>query len=332
VFVKTLANTSLEFGILFFLIVVSLLANSLQHLIYKVLNLGVLSILVAATWAYITDLSFVYVVYVLAFVGAVVMLFLSVILMLPSSAVTTAKRVNYSSLLLLTLAGTNFSFCIANYFFTILLLFIALMFVFYTAVGLQLKKLKPSFKLHEGRSLLKAYVALPPGGLGPDKFNIKDYSSNYDFYVYEKEGDNNNAVIEISNTTGFYHLPKATLSVISKSTGPGSSAPLFVIAVPKGLFYRSSSEPLRLIGAVISEFLEYYFLVIEDYYLRRVISPQSTAGVFSPIRDLVSGLRNSKNYAGDLRNLATFNKKRFPIKTQDSLSARTTIIYTYTPW
>src|SRR4051812_15021707 len=90
VFVKTLANTSLEFGILFFFIVVSLLANSLGHLIYKVLNLGVLSILVAATWAYVTDLSFVYVVYVLAFVGAVVMLFLSVILMLPSSAVAVA--------------------------------------------------------------------------------------------------------------------------------------------------------------------------------------------------------------------------------------------------
>lgn len=39
-----------------------------------------------------TDVTFIYVVYILTFVSAVVMLFLSVVLMLPSSAIAVAKR------------------------------------------------------------------------------------------------------------------------------------------------------------------------------------------------------------------------------------------------
>ena len=39
-----------------------------------------------------TDVTFIYIVYILAFVSAVVMLFLSVVLMLPSSAIAVNKR------------------------------------------------------------------------------------------------------------------------------------------------------------------------------------------------------------------------------------------------
>lgn len=88
-------NSVFEFFILYAFIILSLFANSaLRNLIYKVLNLGVMSILIAALWAYTTDLTFIYIVYILAFVGAVVMLFLSVILMLPSSVVTSTARLS----------------------------------------------------------------------------------------------------------------------------------------------------------------------------------------------------------------------------------------------
>jgi NADH:ubiquinone oxidoreductase subunit 6 (subunit J) len=68
--------------------------NQLANLIYRVVNLAALSLIVVGTWACFTELTFLYIVYVLAFTGAVVMLFLSVVLMLPAS-VTSGGRVGY---------------------------------------------------------------------------------------------------------------------------------------------------------------------------------------------------------------------------------------------
>jgi len=66
-------------------ITLSLFLTQLTSLIYRVINLAIISLLVVGTWAYFTDITFLYIVYILAFVGAVIMLFLSVILMLPAS-------------------------------------------------------------------------------------------------------------------------------------------------------------------------------------------------------------------------------------------------------
>jgi len=86
------------FLILWALILSSLLCNFLKNLIYRVINLAFLSILVVSMWAYFTDFTFIYIVYILAFVGAVIMLFLSVILMLPSSVITDPqKQMNFNS-------------------------------------------------------------------------------------------------------------------------------------------------------------------------------------------------------------------------------------------
>lgn len=79
------------FLVALFLITSCLLLNQLNNLIYRVINLAGLSILVVGTWAYFTDLTFLYIVYILAFTGAVVMLFLSVILMLPASVTSGIK-------------------------------------------------------------------------------------------------------------------------------------------------------------------------------------------------------------------------------------------------
>jgi len=77
------------------LLTISLLLNQLSNLVYRVLNLVILSILTVATWAYFTDLTFLYIVYILAFTGAVVMLFLSVVLMLPTSVTTNLQPHNF---------------------------------------------------------------------------------------------------------------------------------------------------------------------------------------------------------------------------------------------
>jgi len=71
------------------LIVGCLIMNYASNLIYKVINLAALSLFIAGMWSYFSDLTFLYIVYILAFIGAVVMLFLSIVLMLPAS--TTAR-------------------------------------------------------------------------------------------------------------------------------------------------------------------------------------------------------------------------------------------------
>ncbi len=81
-----------EFLILVLLITITLLYSQLNNLVYRVISLAGLSLLVVGTWAYFTDIIFLYIVYILAFVGAVVMLFLSVILMLPASITLTANN------------------------------------------------------------------------------------------------------------------------------------------------------------------------------------------------------------------------------------------------
>jgi NADH:ubiquinone oxidoreductase subunit 6 (subunit J) len=59
--------------------------------------LAILSLLVIGTWLVLTEMLFIYIVYVLAFVGAIIMLFLSVVLMLPASV--TASPIQNNSLL-----------------------------------------------------------------------------------------------------------------------------------------------------------------------------------------------------------------------------------------
>jgi NADH:ubiquinone oxidoreductase subunit 6 (subunit J) len=59
--------------------------------------LAILSLLVIGTWLVLTEMLFIYIVYILAFIGAIIMLFLSVVLMLPASV--TASPTQNNSLL-----------------------------------------------------------------------------------------------------------------------------------------------------------------------------------------------------------------------------------------
>jgi len=91
-YLKVLTSSNPLFLCLWFLIVLSLCLNSISNLVYRVLNLSLLSILTVATWSFLSDLLFIYIVYIIAFVGAVMMLFLSVVLMLPTSVVSPSAK------------------------------------------------------------------------------------------------------------------------------------------------------------------------------------------------------------------------------------------------
>src|SRR4051812_29736089 len=78
--------TNVDFVIFSCLVGLSLIfALTNKNLIYSVLNLGLLSLFLILMWMYYLEVNFILIVYILAFIGAIVMLFLSVVLMLPSS-------------------------------------------------------------------------------------------------------------------------------------------------------------------------------------------------------------------------------------------------------
>jgi NADH:ubiquinone oxidoreductase subunit 6 (subunit J) len=80
------------FGYLVFTILLTLLINETKNIIYKVLNLILLSILVVALWMIYAEMLFLFIVYIIAFIGAIIMLFLSVVLMLPASITVYHKQ------------------------------------------------------------------------------------------------------------------------------------------------------------------------------------------------------------------------------------------------
>jgi hypothetical protein len=68
------------------IVIISLLILGVNGIVYKLLLLGVLSLLVVFTWlAFSGEFLYAYIGYIVAFTGAVLMLFLSIILMLPIS-------------------------------------------------------------------------------------------------------------------------------------------------------------------------------------------------------------------------------------------------------
>lgn len=128
----------MSFLIAVFLITISLFLNQLNNLIYRVINLASLSLITVGVWAYFTDLTFLYIVYILAFTGAVVMLFLSVILMLPASVTSKNSLTN-------GLIVTELTFIDNNLYYTsflFLILFLMLIFAYTT-----IKSLKPNLNI-----------------------------------------------------------------------------------------------------------------------------------------------------------------------------------------
>jgi len=115
------------------------LLNQLSNLIYKVINLAGLSLLTVTAWSYSVDLTFLFIVYILAFVGAVVMLFLSVVLMLPTSVISKDTKL---------ITPVTFGVVNGEFFAHIpefLLVFVLIFFTLYTFSLLFPENFKSSF-------------------------------------------------------------------------------------------------------------------------------------------------------------------------------------------
>lgn len=195
-FILSESNKVMLVFILF--ITVSLLLNQLNNLVYRVLNLVILSILTVATWAYFTDLTFLYIVYILAFTGAVIMLFLSVVLMLPTSVTTNLQLYNFSLIIITEVHHKTFISQFWNFtiFCTILLLVYFTILFFKTLFDIDkewpnfiklqnLSKLNELFGLNAPTDIYGAFTknsmnmnSIPPLAL------VGLYWQNYLYYIY----------------------------------------------------------------------------------------------------------------------------------------------------
>jgi len=260
-------NTTSEFLLLYSFIVLSLLATFFHNSIYKVLNLGVMSILVAGLWGYTTDLSFIYVVYILAFVGAVIMLFLSVILMLPSSAISSS-RATINILLLQSTDTFVFKFGNFFHFLALIILIFSIFYFIYDIYILVATHTNRCFKKATGTATL--IVADDSAG-SPAFGSFPEYIKNYNFYSYTLASDNSLALAK-SQTM----FDDSEINVVRERVAvhglPSTEAlaPLVLLAVPKDLNnfkYSGRVSFLREIMTIFYEFKKYYTYRVEPIFL-----------------------------------------------------------------
>lgn len=283
-------NTTIEYLVLYGLIVLALQVNLLRNLVYRVMNLGILSIFAIALWAVLTGPNFVYIVYILAFVGAVIMLFLSVILMLPSSAITPPVRI--AGLLAMhsvpgnsDIVSSSLSLGGALKLILVLITILALSYLCLVLIYSRERRV--------ARGTLKESMIHVTLGYGPE-WHLKDhkgvspdqkasahlafaqYAVTHSLFAYASEEQNKHMI---------QHC-RANLRIISAgncghiflaSEGEGgllvrSMSPLFLLARPKlgsGLYYTPgrANSITSLFIAVIYEFAEYYIRAIEPIFM-----------------------------------------------------------------
>jgi hypothetical protein len=90
------SNVDGFFFLIWFFLLSSMFLNWASNPIYRIINLAVISLLMVFMWGYSLDFTFILLCYVIAFTSAVVMLFLSVVLMLPASTVSSTFQNNSS--------------------------------------------------------------------------------------------------------------------------------------------------------------------------------------------------------------------------------------------
>jgi len=317
-------NTTSEFLLLYSFIVLSLLATFFRNSIYKVLNLGVMSILVAGLWSYTTDLTFIYVVYILAFVGAVIMLFLSVILMLPSSAISS----NRAAINILLLQSTDtFIFKFGSFFqlLTVVVIIFTILYFIYDIYVLLTKHTSRYFK----KATSVVTLTVLDGTDSPVFGSLRQYIEKYNFYGHSLASDNALAFAKSQTLFDYSEINVVRERVLAHSLlGAEVSTPLVLLAVPKGFndFKYSSASFLHAVMAVFYEFKKYYTYRIEPVFFKFLAFCAVHCG-------------GSREQAGNFRSTKCsriddylLNSTEYTILSVKDTSDRSIIIIRYIPW
>jgi NADH:ubiquinone oxidoreductase subunit 6 (subunit J) len=279
-----LINTTSEFFFLYSFIVLSLLATFFRNSIYKVLNLGVMSIFVAALWGYTTDLTFIYVVYILAFVGAVIMLFLSVILMLPSSVISSNKMAK-SILFLQSAHDASASTSQLSSFLQFIVLTGILLICFYFVYDICVLFItrKNCYFKKATNSVSLAIINNNSAKTSLANWGFDKYIENYRFYSYKSALDNVEALAK--SEVWFDYAKAGRFDGDVRTNLPkakGDLTPIVLLAIPQNLHIFKHENDLFFndLTAVLREFGKYYIYVIEPFFFN--------VKIFNTVRGAIS--------------------------------------------
>lgn len=294
-----ITNTSSVYAFCVLVISVCMYATGCRNLIYKVLNLAVLSVFVVALWAYLTDVTFIYVVYILTFVSAVVMLFLSVVLMLPSSAISISST-KQSNLLLAAVAGYS-------QLESILSISLFMSFPVFAYLAFALYRTRFYRRNEEIYGIPKQPVTLSVTPTAPA--GVKSLVLDYDLKTFS----NPSLTIKAVESCLSYRVTGGEVSSASYSTGDNfarvyndieltryisnitpETFPAYVRVYPKyfSQSYRSLQDfkIIKTILTVFYEFTDFYFKVIEPSAFN---SSKLYTAVTAPFRTFISSKSKS---------------------------------------
>jgi len=239
-----------------------------------------LSVFTVGLWSYSTDLTFIYIVYILTFVSAVVMLFLSVVLMLPSSVMSVRSKSYNSAMILVISADWSHTLAVPKYVVIIAILISTyLIHAAYLARGINPdpKRAKYPVKLQFKKTIIEKQTRLSG--------QILSLHENYKIEIYPSFQDNDKAVkncLDYEFCSGAIDKKKtgdslllvyrdfeitkyiAKVDVINYPVYPNQ---VYVKLTPK--YYNGNLQVLRrsravnFILLVLHEFLDFYFRMLE---------------------------------------------------------------------
>lgn len=241
-----------------------------------------------------TDVTFIYVVYILTFVSAVVMLFLSVVLMLPSSAISISST-KQSNLLLAAAASYSHLESILN-----IALFMS--FPAFAYLAFALYRTRFYRRNEEIYGIPKQAVALSVTPAAPA--GVKSLILDYDLKTFS----NRSLTIKAVESCLSYRVTGGEVSSVSYSTGDNfarvyndieltryiigitpETFPAYVRVYPKyfSQSYRGIQDfrIVRTLLTVFYEFTDFYFKVIEPSAFN---SSKFYTAVTAPFRAFIS--------------------------------------------
>ena len=246
-----------------------------------------------------TDVTFIYVVYILTFVSAVVMLFLSVVLMLPSSAISISSR-KQSNLLLAAVASYS-------QLESILSIGLFMSFPLFAYLAFALYRTRFYRRNEEIYGIPKQPVTLSVTATAPA--GVRSLALDYDLKTFS----NPSLTIKAVESCLSYRVTGAEVSYASYSTGDNfarvyndieltgyissitpETFPAYVRVYPK---YFSQSyrilqdfKIIKTILTVLYEFTDFYFKVIEPSAFN---SSRFYTTVTAPFRTFISSKSKS---------------------------------------
>lgn len=252
-------------------------------------------------------MTFIYVVYILTFVSAVVMLFLSVVLMLPSSAISISTK-SSSPLLTMTVGAPHYLNEVMTVFTLLAVPVICyIIFAAYKTVAYR--------RSEEEQGTPKQSVAFTyaPGAQVPQE--VKNLETRYTLKTFTSSKVNSVAAasalsytIDGANassqtfTTGdhlarIYHDTDLTKYISGVNS---MNFPVYIKVYPKHFFKLPGKfmdyRLFRVATKVAQEFVEFYFRVLEPVYF-------SSSKVYT---SATKGLKTSLGLLGNNRDLPSF--------------------------